>query len=257
MLDYIAVQTPHPRLLEELARGLHRACELADITIPGGEVAQVREMLKGVRDDWSFDLVGAAAGIVEPDKIITGTHCRPGDVVIGIASSGLHSNGYTLARRICFETARHTVHAHIAELGGPLGETLLEPTYIYVKEIMAVIKAGLPVTGMAHITSDGLTNLLRVDADVSFDIDFLPPPPPIFGLLQKWGRIPPAEMFEVFNMGVGFCIVVGRDSADGALRMARSDGKQAWVIGHVSDGPKEVRLHPVGLVGRGNHFSTL
>jgi len=256
MLDYIAVQTPHPRLLEELGKGLYRACELAQITIPGGEVAQVREMIKGVRDTWSFDLVGTAVGTVDLDRIITGKACAAGDVVIGIASSGLHSNGYTLARRVCFDTAKLTVDSHVSELGGKLGETLLVPTAIYVREVMAMLKSGLPVKGMAHITSDGLTNLLRVEAEVGYDIHTLPEPPTIFELLQAWGKIEPAEMYEVFNMGVGlFCVVADRDAADDVLAAARSDGKEAWVIGEATPGPREVRLHPVGLVGRGNHFT--
>lgn len=254
MLDYIAVQTPHPRLLEEIGKGLYRACELCNITIPGGEVAQVKEMITGVREGWSFDLVGSAVGTIDLDKIITGKACKAGDVVIGIASSGLHSNGYTLARKICFDKAGHTVHDEIAELGGKLGDTLLEPTALYVNEVMAMLKVSLPVRGLTHITSDGLTNLLRVEAECGFTIHTLPPPAPIFGLLQKWGDVPDAEMYEVFNMGIGFCVIAEPSAADAVLAAAKSDGKEAWVIGEATDGPKEVRLEPVGLVGRGNHF---
>lgn len=255
MLDYIAVQTPHPRLLEELGKGLYRACEMAQITIPGGEVAQVREMIKGVRDTWSFDLVGAAVGTVDLDRIITGSACRPGDVVVGIASTGLHSNGFTLARRICFERRGLNVDSVVPELGAPLGDVLLAPTAIYVKETMAMLKAGLAVHGLVHVTSDGLTNLLRLDADVGYDIDVLPEPAPIFGCLATWGDVTPSEMFEVFNMGVGFCVVCAAEDADRVLGHARSDGKDAWILGKVTKGPRSVHLRPVGLVGRGNHFT--
>ena len=257
MLDYIAVQTPHERLLDEIGKGLFRACEMAGITVPGGEVAQVREMIKGKREGWSFDLVGAAVGMVDLDRIITGKSCKPGDVVIGIGSSGLHSNGYTLARRILFDTARLDVNSEIPELGARLGEVLLEPTAIYVREVVAMLKAGLPVHGLVHVTSDGLTNLLRLEADVAYDIDFLPEPHPIFGLLQARGAVEPAEMFEVFNMGVGFCVVCAAEAKDDVLSLAHSDGKSAWVLGKVAAGGRTVRLHPVGLQGEGNHFRSL
>jgi phosphoribosylformylglycinamidine cyclo-ligase len=256
LLDYIAVQVPHERLLAELGKGLYRACELANITIPGGEVAQVREMIRGVREDWSFDLVGTAVGVVDLDRIMTGASVRPGDSVIGIGSSGVHSNGYTLARKVLFGKAGFDVNSRPAGLGGTLGETLLEPTAIYVKEVMAMLKAGLPVHGLVHVTSDGLTNLMRLDSEVGYDLDFLPGPQPIFGLIQDQGALPDTEMFEVFNMGVGFCVVCDRAAEKDVLRAARSDGKQAWVLGRVVKGDKRVELRPRKLVGRGNHFQT-
>jgi phosphoribosylformylglycinamidine cyclo-ligase len=256
MLDYIAVQAPHPRLLEEIGKGLYRACEMARITVPGGEVAQVREMIRGHRDGWSFDLVGAAVGVVDLDRILTGSACRPGDVVIGIASTGLHSNGFTLARRVLLKEAGLDVHATIPALGSKtLGDVLLEPTAIYVREAVAMQKAKLPVRGFAHITSDGLTNLLRLEAEVGFELDFLPEPQPIFRQIQERGKIGAAEMYEVFNMGVGFCVVCASEARDEVLACARSDGKQAWVLGRATPGPREVHLRPAGLVGRGNHFS--
>lgn len=254
MLDYIAVQVPHERLLSELGKGLYRGCELACITVPGGEVAQVREMIKGVREGWSFDLVGTAVGVIDLDKIITGAAVRPGDSVIGIASSGVHSNGFTLARKVLFDKAGLDVTSRPSGLDSTLGEALLEPTAIYVKEIMAMLKAGLPVHGLAHVTSDGLTNLMRSDSDVGYDLDFLPKPQPIFDLIQNEGRIALSEMYDVFNMGVGFCVVCDRQAEAEVLRLAQSDGKQAWVLGRVVDAPPRVELRPVGLVGRGNHF---
>ena len=254
LLDYIAVQVPHERLLAELGKGLYRACELAGITIPGGEVAQVREMVQGVREDWSFDLVGTAVGVVDLDKIITGDRVRPGDSVIGIASTGVHSNGYTLARKVLFGQAGLNVNSRPAGLSASLGETLLVPTAIYVKEVMAMLKAGLPVHGLVHVTSDGLTNLMRLDADVGYELDFLPEPQPIFDLIQHEGGLPDSEMYEVFNMGVGFCVVCDRAAEPDVLRLAGSDGKQAWVLGRVVPAPRRVELRPRKLVGHGNHF---
>lgn len=257
MLDYIAVQMPHERLLDELGKGLYAACEMANISIPGGEVAQVREMLTGKRDGWSFDLVGAAVGIVDQDKIITGTACKPGDVIIGIESSGIHSNGYTLTRKILFDQAGLDVHSKVPELDDKLGDVLLEPTAIYVREVMAMLKSGVDVHGLVHVTSDGLTNLLRNDADVQYDIDFLPEPQPIFKMLQSLGKVTTAEMYEVYNMGIGFCVVAAPEARDRVLEFAKSDGKKAWVLGTVIAGPKEVHLKPLNLVGRGNHFTAL
>ena len=254
MLDYIAVQVPHERLLSELGKGLYRACEMACITVPGGEVAQVREMIKGVREDWSFDLVGTAVGVIDLDKIITGSAVAHGDSVIGIASTGVHSNGYTLARKVLFGKAGLNVTSRPAGLGTTLGEALLEPTAIYVKEVMAMLKAKLPVHGLVHVTSDGLTNLMRSDSDVGYELHFLPKPQPIFDLIQKEGGITPSEMYEVFNMGVGFCVVCDVRAEADVLRLAQSDGKQAWVLGRVVAGPPRVELRSVGLVGRGNHF---
>jgi phosphoribosylformylglycinamidine cyclo-ligase len=254
MLDYIAVQLPHERLLSELGKGLYRACEMACITVPGGEVAQVREMIKGVREDWSFDLVGTAVGIIDLDRIITGSQVRPGDSVIGIGSTGVHSNGYTLARKVLFGKAGLTIASHPAGLGTSLGEALLLPTAIYVKEVMAMLKAGLPVHGLVHITSDGLTNLMRSETDAGYQLDFLPEPQPIFDLIQKEGGISASEMYEVFNMGVGFCVVCDPRAEADVLRLAQSDGKQAWVLGKAVAGPPRVELRSVGLVGRGNHF---
>jgi phosphoribosylformylglycinamidine cyclo-ligase len=254
LLDYIAVQVPHERLLAELGKGLYRACELANITIPGGEVAQVREMIRGVREDWSFDLVGTAVGLVDLDRIITGSAVRAGDSVIGIASTGVHSNGYTLARRVLFDQARLDVSSRPAGLGATLGETLLEPTAIYVKEVMAMLKAGLPVHGLVHVTSDGLTNLMRLDAEVGYRLDHLPKPQAIFDLIQHQGSLPDSEMYEVFNMGVGFCVVCDAASEADVLRAAQSDGKQAWVLGKVVPAPRQVELRPRKLLGRGNHF---
>ncbi len=257
MLDYVAVQVPHERLLDELGKGLYRACELAHITVPGGEVAQVREMIKGTRDGWSFDLVGAAVGIVDLNRIITGKACKPGDVMIGIASTGIHSNGYTLARKVFFDQAGLDVHSHVPELGRRLGDELLEPTGIYVREAVSMLQSGLPVAGLVHVTSDGMTNLLRLEAEVGFDIECMPEPQPIFGLLQDKGGITAAEMHEVFNMGVGFCVVADAASESEILEHARADGKEAWVLGHVVRGPREVHLRSAGLVGRGNHFETV
>ncbi len=189
------------------------------------------------------------------DRIIVGQDTRPGDPVIGIASNGIHSNGFTLARRVLFEQARLSLDASLAELGCTLGEELLRPTYIYVAEALAILEQLHSVKALLHITGDGLLNLPRVAAEIGFELDNLPPPPAIFELIERRGAIPRAEMFEVFNMGIGFCIVLAETDVDAALAILRKHGREARVIGRaVADPTRSVRLPAERLVGRGKRF---
>jgi phosphoribosylformylglycinamidine cyclo-ligase len=188
------------------------------------------------------------------DKIIVGQDIRPGDVVIGLPSSGIHSNGLTLARDVFFHRAKLRPEQHMPEFGRSLGEELLEPTRIYVREVLDVLRSGVQVKAMAHITSDGLTNLLRVQSAVGYVLDALPEPPPVFRLLQRLGGVSDAEMFQVYNMGVGFCLVVAAADADKALETLRRQKAAPLVLGcAVADPDRTVRL-PNGLVGQGNDF---
>ena len=255
-MDYIAVEGANPELLEAIAKGLYEGARQAGTPIPGGEVAQVREMIQGAREGYSFDLVGTAVGMVAHDKIILGEQIREGDVVVGIASSGVHSNGFTLARKILFDTAALAVTDYREDLGRTIGEELLEPTRIYVPHFLAMRDRGVHIRSMAHITSDGLTNLSRIVTDFGFDIDYLPAPQPIFALMQNLGKISNEEMYSVYNMGVGLCVVVDPADADTAIACAREAGDEAWVIGKaVADPEKKVTLRPLGLVGKDNVFT--
>lgn len=254
MLDYIAVQEADPELLTAIGKGLYEGARQANISIPGGEIAQVRELITGLREGRGFDLAGACVGLVPLDKVIVGQEIRPGDVVIGLPSSGIHSNGLTLARDVFFTRARMRPDQAVPEFGRTLGEELLEPTRIYVREILDVLRSGVAVKAMAHITSDGLTNLLRVQAAVGYLLDTLPETPPIFRLLQRLGGISDAEMFQVYNMGVGFCLVVAPPDVDRALEILRRHGSAPLILGRaVADPDRTVRL-PNGLVGQGNDF---
>ena len=162
------------------------------------------------------------------DRILIGQDVRPGDAVVGIASSGVHSNGFTLARTI-LQRAGLRYADRVAELGTTLGEALLEPTCIYVKEAVAMLDAGLAVKAFIHITGDGFLNLTRVEAAVGFVIDRLLPVPPIFALIQRHGDVPDTEMFRVYNMGVGFCVVVDPRHADRVIELAARRGrKRRW-----------------------------
>jgi len=255
LLDYIAVEVPHPGLLGALAKGLYRGCELARITIPGGEIAQVREMIHGVRRDYAFDLVATCVGKVPLDRILTGASTIEGDVIVGLESSGVHSNGLTLARRVCFEKLGWTPDHYVPELGRTIGEELLEPTRIYVQEVMEMINSCAGVRALAHITSSGFLNLSRAGAPVGYVIDALPEPHPIFRLIRDCGQVKDAEMFFTYNMGIGFCLVVDPSAVDAVRSIARRHNVRSHAIGFtVKDHQKTVRIPQLKLVGREGRF---
>jgi phosphoribosylformylglycinamidine cyclo-ligase len=256
LVDYVAVADADPTLLGPLGEGLARGCEQAGVSCPGGELAQVREMLHGVEGGQAFDLVATAIGTVALDRILAGDAVRTGDLLIGIPSAGLHSNGFTLARRALLERGRLRLDEHVAELGRTLADELLEPTRIYVKPVLAVLDAGLPVRALAHVTGDGLFNLVRTARPVGFDIHTWPTPPAVFALIQRYGEIDDSEMYRAFNMGVGFCLVVAPDAGDAVTDTLAQHGAPAVVLGTaVEDAERTLRFRPRGLVGRNGRFS--
>jgi phosphoribosylformylglycinamidine cyclo-ligase len=230
MLDYIAVQKAEPAVCEEIGVGLARGAELAGVEIPGGELAQLGDLVSSV------DVSGACFGTVALAAIVDGSAVQPGDVVIGLPSSGIHSNGYTLAR-----SALQGIPLGDERLGRPLGEVLLEPTEIYVKPIVELLRSSVDVRGLAHITSGGTANLLRLAAEVGYEIDEPLPVPPIFALIQEQGEISAAEMYDVFNMGCGFCVVVPVGDEEAALALLRARYPGAKRIGRAVEGEKAVR----------------
>lgn len=255
MVDYIAVQQPDPEMLEEIARGLADGALEAGVSIIGGETAQLREIIVGNEAGTGFDLAGSAVGIVPLDKIIVGQDLQPGDVVIGIESSGIHSNGVTLARRALLERAGYSLHQVPPGLDVPLGEELLRPTHLYVKEVVELLSQDVSVKALIHITSDGFLNLSRVASPTGYVIENLPPVPPIFRLIQETG-VPPEEMYRVFNMGIGFCVVVDPGDVKRATRALESRGKKTHQLGYATrDEARRVTLKPVGLVGKGREFA--
>ncbi|MDX6689109.1 MAG: phosphoribosylformylglycinamidine cyclo-ligase [Solirubrobacteraceae bacterium] len=220
MLDYLAVEQPDPAALEQIALGLKAGAEDAGIEIPGGELAVLPELIRGHPSPHGFDLCGAAFGTVGPDAIITGADVASGQALVGLPSSGLHSNGYTLARRALLDDGGLALDDTPPELGGAsVADALLEPTVIYVRAVLDLLASAIAVHGLAHITGGGLQNLLRLNDAVGFTIDAPLPVPPVFGLIARCGAVPDAEMWDVFNMGCGFVAVVDDDRAEDAVAL--------------------------------------
>jgi phosphoribosylformylglycinamidine cyclo-ligase len=249
MVDYIGVEESDAEMLGAIAIGLSAGAKQAGVSISGGEISPLKDVMRG------FDLVGTAVGLVPLDRIITGRNLVPGDIIIGLESSGIHSNGLTLARYVFFRQGKLSVEHIFPELGVPLGEELLRPTLIYVPEILEIIKNVPAVKALINITGDGLLNLPRVDANVGFMIDNLPPVPPIFRLIQGRGGVSSAEMYQVYNMGIGFCVLVAEKDRDATLSILQGHGRRAQVIGRViEDDSKGVHLPGERLVGHGKEF---
>jgi phosphoribosylformylglycinamidine cyclo-ligase len=249
LVDYIAVEKTDAAMLDAIALGLCKGAELAGISISGGETAQLKDVVK------HFDLVGMAVGKVELDKVIDGRAVREGDAVIAVKSSGIHSNGLSLARKAFFAEHHYGIDHKFAELDCTLGEELLRPTDIYVREALTILRSVPGVHALINITGDGLLNLCRVAAPVGFTLDALIEPHPIFPLIQRHAKVELSEMFEVFNMGVGFCYVVDPGSAERVLAILREHGRVAQMIGTaVSDAQKIVRIPAHGLAGHHKRF---
>jgi phosphoribosylformylglycinamidine cyclo-ligase len=253
MLDYVAVEQADPDVFAEIGRGLAEGAKQAGVSIAGGETAQVPDMLKGPVPGRAIDLVGMAVGVVPDDALLDGSAVAPGDAVIGVASSGVHANGLSLAREVLL--ARFRVDAYSEELGTTVGDELLRPTTIYVPQVRALADAGVRPHAIAHVTGDGMLNLRRVEAPVGFELTDLPEPPAVFRLVETLGEVSRAEMRTVFNMGVGLCAIVAEEDADAALRAIRATGVEAWRIGRAVDDPeRRVRIPRDGIVGLSKHF---
>lgn len=244
-LDYVALHKLEPALVAELVKGIAAGCRMADCALIGGETAEMPDTYR----KGDFDLAGFAVGVVERDKTITGKKVRPGDVILGLRSSGLHSNGYTLARNICFKQAGLKMNDVIDELDGTtVGETLLTPTRIYVQPIVKLLtkyRVKRVVHAMAHITGGGLVgNIPRVlpkDCNAVLKKSSWPRPK-IFPFLQKAGPVEEDEMFRVFNMGIGYVLIVAADFADSIGRNLQRWGEKVNRIGTVTAGSGKVVL---------------
>jgi phosphoribosylformylglycinamidine cyclo-ligase len=228
---------------------LKAGAEQAGVEIPGGEVCQLPEVIRGHPSPHGFDLVGSAFGTVSLERIIDGSACRPGDALIGVPSSGVHSNGLTLARRALLEDGGLRLDdSPDALVGASVADVLLEPTVIYVRAVLDLLRSEIPVHGLAHITGGGVLNLLRIGAGVGYEISAPLPVPGVFTLISARGSVPAAEMWEVFNMGCGFCAMVPTERAAVAVELLARRHPGTAVIGSVTAEAGRVRVQGVGAL---------
>ena len=232
MVDYLAVEKADPEIAGQIGKGLAEGSKMAKIAMIGGETASLPEIIK------DFDLAGTGIGTVDADKIITGENISDGDVLIGIESSGVHSNGLSLARKIFFDKANLNIDSPLPEDPDKLvGEELLRPTLIYVEPVVELLKEDIDIHGLAHITGGGFLNLKRLKKGISYNIDSLPEPASIFKSIYSFD-VPLEEMYRVFNMGIGFVVIVPAHDADKTISVIKKYNK-AYKIGTVVDNKDE------------------
>lgn len=238
-LDYIACGKNYPEKIEQIVKGVADGCVMSGCALVGGETAEH----PGMMPNEEYDLAGFTVGIGEKDKLVSGEHLKAGDAIIGVASSGVHSNGFSLVRKV-FDINEKTIDVYYDELGAKLGVTLLTPTRIYVKPLLALMDE-VRVNAISHITGGGFyenvprmlndNTLAVIEKDKCFKL-------PIFDLIQKTGNIPERDMYNTFNMGTGLMLCVDSDKADEAVRILNANGEQAAVIGEIKNGQKGVEI---------------
>ncbi len=231
-LDYIACGKAEPSKIEAIVKGIADGCEQAGCALVGGETAE----MPGMYSEEEYDLAGFSVGACEKSALVNGASIQPGDVLIGLASSGLHSNGFSLVRKVLLEKAGLDLTQYVDELGRTLGEELLQPTKIYVKPLLEALKK-FEIKGMAHITGGGFVeNIPRMlpeglGADLEESNWTVPA---IFNLLEKYGELDRKEMYNIFNMGTGMVVAVNKEIADDVIRFFNESGEKAYAIGTVS-----------------------
>ena len=231
-LDYVAVGHNEPAKIEAIVKGVSEGCKQAGCALVGGETAE----MPGMYSEGEYDIAGYTTGVVEKSKIIDGTKVKVGDVLVGIASSGVHSNGFSLVRKIISDN-NIDLHSYSDELGGVVGEVFLTPTRIYCKQVLDVIR-NVDVHGVAHITGGGFDeNIPRILAD-GMGIEIKEgswPILPCFKFLEKYGKVDHREMFNIYNMGIGMVLALDSKDADKAIEILKSHGEAAYVIGSITD----------------------
>ncbi|MGI0031821.1 MAG: phosphoribosylformylglycinamidine cyclo-ligase [Nitrososphaeraceae archaeon] len=243
-LDYIALKKPDHYLLRELLKGLTKGAKESKMAIVGGETAILPDLLNQTEEN-SFDLVGTVFGITDKKALVLGDKITEGDIIIGLESSGLHSNGYSLARRVLLP--KHKLKNSHIFLKSSLGEELLKPTRIYVKPIRDLLDAEREsIHGLAHITGGSFSKLSRLSSRVNFNLNKLPQQSGIFNLIQQEGKISHKEMYSTFNMGIGFCIVVSKTRVDKIMEILDRHKLKYYEIGFVTKGTGIVFITIVG-----------
>ncbi|OMF92482.1 phosphoribosylformylglycinamidine cyclo-ligase [Paenibacillus sp. FSL R7-0337] len=237
-LDYLACDKVVPEKIEAIVAGIAEGCHQAGCALIGGETAE----MPGMYAAGEYDIAGFTVGVADKAKLVTGSDIAPGDTVIGLASSGIHSNGFSLVRKLLLEEDGYGLDEVVPELGAPLADVLLAPTRIYVKPLLALLEQ-LPVKGMAHITGGGfIENIPRVLPDnVNVEINYGSwPIQPVFSLMQSKGQVSNRDMFTTFNMGVGLVLVVAEADGERALELLKASGEEAYRIGTVTEGERIV-----------------
>jgi len=238
-VDYIALDEPRPEVTEQIGIGLDRAAEMANVDLVGGEIAVLPEMVRGL------DLSGTALGLLDKERMVTGAEVQEGDAIIGLLSSGVHSNGMTLARKV-LAAANVSLHDEVDGLDRSVGMELLTPTEIYVRDVLRVV-GSVKVTGMVDVTGGGLKNFVRLRKGLEYRITDPIEPQPIFRVLQRLGRITDQEMYRTFNMGMGFGIVLRPEGVEEALSLLKG---KAQLVGRV------VKGSGCGIPGLKVHYDT-
>ncbi len=238
-LDYLAVGKNYPERIAQIVSGVADGCVQSNCALVGGETAE----MPGFYPIDEYDLAGFSVGMVDRDKIIDGSQIQEGDALIGLQSSGIHSNGFSLVRK-AFNVSDKNISMHISELGCTLGEELLTPTKIYVKPVLA-LKEKIQIKAISHITGGGffenIPRMLKPNMTAKIELASLPKLP-VFSLLQRQGNIPERDMYNTFNMGIGMCMVVAKEHANQAVEELNAMGEHAYVIGSIAAGEEGVSL---------------
>lgn len=243
-LDYFATGKLDTGIAEAVIRGIDAGCKEAGCCLIGGETAEMPDFYAA----GEYDLAGFVVGAINPDQIINGTTVNQGDAIVGFPSSGIHSNGYSLVRKLFFQQLGMNVNDYVPECRSSLGEALLTPTRIYVKEILRILER-YPghIHGMAHITGGGFTNISRINETVGYYIERLPEPPPIFGIIQQRAGISNPDMYKTFNMGIGYIVVT-----DIPEQIIHDSSLSPIIIGYI-DNKQRVEIEPVKVVFHNNN----
>lgn len=239
-LDYVATGKLVGEKIAQIVGGIAEGCRKAGSALIGGETAE----MPGLYAENEYDLAGFAVGIVDREQIITGANIKAGDIILGLPSNGIHSNGYSLVRKLFFEVLDMKITDYVEEFGTTLGEELLKPTKIYVKEILSLIEA-IPVKGISHITGGGffenIPRILPENVDAKINVDAWQIPP-IFKFMAEKGNMSKDDIFGTFNMGIGMVVVVSKEDVNGAIAVLNKAGQEAHIIGEVVEGAKQVIL---------------
>ncbi len=245
-VDYYAIEQPDSIMANQIARGLVEGATQSKIAVIGGETATLPDIIRG-HNGKGFDLAGTAIGLVEKKKVILGDKIKPGDIIFGIESNGLHSNGYSLARSVLLE--KHSVNDVVEGLN--LGEELLKPTLIYVQEVLEMINE-VDIHGLANITGGSFLKLARLlrqaKTTIGVKLDSLPEPLPIFKLIQKMGNVATKEMYKTFNMGVGFCVIAPETEEEALKKICKKHGKKLFRIGSIINEKKIILELPSEVI---------